>query len=749
MAQEDIAKTAIITPFGLFEFLRMPFGLRNAAQAFQRLMDVTCRDLPFVFTYIDDLLVASENETEHVEHLRILFERLEQNGLVVNPAKCQFGCTEIDFLGHHITEQGSIPLGQKVQAVREFPKPMNIKGLQEFVGMINFYNRFLPHSAEILAPLYQAIGKNSRSIKKISWSDDMDRAFDQAKEMLAKATLLNHPDPSSPIALTTDASDTAIGAVLEQKIKGNWQPLAFLSKKLKTAEQKYSTYDRELLAIYLGIKHFKYFLEGREFCIFTDHKPLPFSLAKISEPGPARQQRQLSFIAEFSSDIRHVAGKNNVVADALSRHSVNTLSTDIDFLTMARDQISENVAAEVADSSLVLDWVSLGDPEVKLLCDISQGKARPVVPDSWRRRIFDLLHGLSHPSVRNTKKIISAKFVWPHIKKQIGTWDKTCIPCQTAKTIRHSKTTPAHIPIPDRKFDHIHVDIVGPLPPSQGFQYLFTVVDRTTRWAEAFPLKDTSADSCIQTLIGWISRFGIPSHITSDRGSQFTSRLWLGIAKSLGYTLHHTTAYHPQANGMVGRFHRNLKEALKARLVGNDWVLALPWVMLGIRTAPKEDLNCSAAEMVFGSTLTVPGEFISPTHRQCDAPTTKFLPTNTEFHGNSKCAPIKALDTAAFVFVRVDRHKTPLCKPYEGPFRVIRKGEKTFTIARKNKEEVISMDRLKPAYLENHVNPPAPPSQVATSPAMDPSSSSVPNPTPAPTTAPYITRYGRTIKPIH
>ena len=212
---------------------------------------------------------------------------------------------------------------------------MNIKGLQEFVGMINFYNRFLPHSAVILAPLYHAIGKNSRSIKKISWSDDMDRAIDQAKEMLAKATLLNHPDPSSPIALTTDASDTAIGAVLEQKIKGNWQPLAFLSKKLKTAEQKYSTYDRELLAIYLGIKHFKYFLEGREFCIFTDHKPLTFSQAKISEPGPARQQRQLSFIAEFSSDIRHVAGKNNVVADALSRHSVNTLSTDIDFLTMA------------------------------------------------------------------------------------------------------------------------------------------------------------------------------------------------------------------------------------------------------------------------------------------------------------------------------------------------------------------------------------------------------------------------------
>ena len=192
----------------------MPFGLRNAAQAFQRLVDATFRNIPFVFTYIDDLLVASENEAEHLEHLRILFERLEQNGLVVNPAKCHFGCTEIDFLGHHITKQGTILLGQKC-IVREFLKPISIRGLQEFVGMINFYNRFLPHSAKILFTLYQAIGKNGKSINKITWSVDMDCAFDRAKEMLANATMLNHPDPSSPIALTADASDTAIGAVLE------------------------------------------------------------------------------------------------------------------------------------------------------------------------------------------------------------------------------------------------------------------------------------------------------------------------------------------------------------------------------------------------------------------------------------------------------------------------------------------------------------------------------------------------------
>ena len=181
---------------------------------------------------------------------------------------------------------------------------------------------------------------------------------------------------------------------------------------------------------------------------------------------------------------------------------MKTLSTDTDFFTMAKDHISENFTDEVTNSSLVLDWVPLDDSNIKLLCDILQGKFRPVVQTSLRKRIFDLLHGLSHPSMRSTKKIVSTKFVWPHMNNQVGIWAKTCIPCQTAKTVRHSKTIPAHIPIPDRKFDHIHVDIVGPLPPSQGFQYLFTVVDRTTRYAEAIPLKDTTAESCIQALIG-------------------------------------------------------------------------------------------------------------------------------------------------------------------------------------------------------------------------------------------------------
>ena len=183
---DDISKTAVITPFGLWEFLRMPFGLKNAAQAFQRLMDTVLRGLDYTFVYIDDILIASRSKSEHRAHLRQVLERLQQHGLVINVAKCQFGKTEIDFLGHHITKDGATPLPTKVGAISEFTRPSTVKGLQEFIGMVNFYHRFVPAAANIMHPLYQAlVGKP----KELLWSEEMISAFNQAKEALAKATM--------------------------------------------------------------------------------------------------------------------------------------------------------------------------------------------------------------------------------------------------------------------------------------------------------------------------------------------------------------------------------------------------------------------------------------------------------------------------------------------------------------------------------------------------------------------------------
>ena len=699
---EDIPKTAIITPFGLYEFLRMPFGLKNAAQAFQRLMDTVCQGLDFTFVYIDDILVASEDEDTHLDHLHQLFQRLKDYGLVVN-------VESLDFLGYHINCDGIVPLPDKVSVITEYPQPETVKALQEFVGMVNFYHRFIPAAAQLMSPLFEALTSQT---KTLVWNDTMTQAFDNIKKALAKATLLAHPRHDAPISLTTDASDRAVGAVLQQWTDESWEPLAFFSKKLRPPEQKYSAFDRELLALYLGIRHFRHFLEGRKFTAYTDHKPLIFCMSKVSEPWSNRQQSQLSYISEFTTDIQHIQGKDNPVADSLSRATLDSVQLGIDYSVMAADQKDdpEIQAYLTTPTSLLFKEVPFGQQGITLLCDTSTGQARPVVPVSWRRKVFDLIHGLSHPSIRATRKLISSKFIWKGMNSQVGSWAKTCVQCQSSKIHTHIKSPLETFNVPHRRFDHIHVDLVGPLPPSDGFTHLLTIVDRFSRWPEAVPLNDISTVACARALIyHWISRFGIPMDMSSDRGSQFTSQLWSSVAKLLGITLHHTTAYHPQANGLVERFHRHLKTSLRARLTGPQWAQELPWVLLGIRTAPKEDLGCSSAELVYGAPVTVPGEFFpahtsQPNHnselQRLREQVQALVPIPTSHHGITPISIPPDLQHSQYVFIRRDSHRTPLQRPYEGPFKVLQPGEKNFTIDIGGRKDTVSVDRLKPAHID-------------------------------------------------
>ena len=708
---DDIPKTAIITPFGLFEFLRMPFGLKNAGQAFQRLMDTVLHGLNFIFVYLDDILVFSHSETEHKNHLCQVFGRLKEHGLIISSSKCEFGVSEIDFLGHHIDKNGVVPLKKKVQAVIDFPKPSTVKGLQEFLGMVNFYHRFVPNCATVMRPLYDA---TSSKVKLVKWNTERDKAFASAKEALANATLLIHPCAEAPTALTVDASDFAVGAVLEQFTQGSWKPLAFFSRQLRAPERKYSTFDRELLGLYLAVRHFRYFLEARPFVAYTDHKPLTFAFSKSSEPWSPRQQRHLAAVSEFTTDIRHVAGKDNCVADALSRSVINSVTTeiDIDYSAMAAAQLEdpEIAAYRTAISGLTLEDVPFGCSGTTLLCDMSTGQPRPIVPSSWKRQVFEAIHNLSHPSIRATRTLIANKFVWHGLKKQVGNWAKACLACQTAKVHRHVKSPLDTFKVPHRRFDHINVDIVGPLPSSLGFTYLFTIVDRFTRWPEAVPLTDISTTTCARALVShWISRFGVPAEMSSDRGSQFTSNLWTALAKLLGVRHYRTTAYHPQANGLVERFHRHMKAALRARLNNPNWVDELPWVLLGIRTAPKEDLGTSSAELVYGGPLTVPGDFI-PTSSTSLSPATylsglrdkvrTLAPVPTSQHGLHKSSVPKELYLSSYVFVRRDSHRNSLQHPYEGPFKVISPGTKVFILDMGGKSQKVSVDRLKPAHLD-------------------------------------------------
>ena len=317
----DVPKTAITTPFGLFEYKRLPFGLRNAASTFQRHIDRAIEEVDAAFAFADDILVCSVDHAAHEVHLRQLLTALSRHSLVINALKCVWGVASIDFLGHRVSATGVQPLPSHVAAVQDFPRPENVKELQAFLGMVNFYRRFLPAIAKTLRPLTDSLRGGPKGYTSLEWTPQCAEAFLGAKRALLNATCLAHPTLGAQLSLAVDASATHVGAVLQQRERDSstCRPLGFFSKKLEAAQQKYSAFDRELFAVYAAIRHFRHLLEGREFVVLTDYKPLTHAISRVSDPWTARQCRHLAYIAEYTSDIRHIPGADNIVADTLSR----------------------------------------------------------------------------------------------------------------------------------------------------------------------------------------------------------------------------------------------------------------------------------------------------------------------------------------------------------------------------------------------------------------------------------------------
>jgi cleavage and polyadenylation specificity factor subunit 1 len=706
VSPEDVPKTAIVTPFGSFVFYFTPFGLRNAGATFQRTMDLIFSDLPFVAVYVDDLLIFSRNPDDHQEHLRQVLTLMAKNGLVARVDKCVFGAPQVDFLGHHVSADGIRPLPEKVAAVRDFPRPTSVKQVQEYTGMLNYYHRFIQKAAEIIAPLYEL---TSRKKADFEWTEEHEAAFTSSKTALADAALLAHPDPQRPVQLVTDASDIAIGGALQQTAAGSDAviPIAFFSRKLRPPEKKYSVFDRELLAAYLSVKHFKHWLDGTVFTLRTDHRPLTQAFTKATDAWTARQQRQLSAIAEMNCTVEYIPGSENAAADALSRVELDAVQIGIDYSAMAEEQRQDPETTAYKTAITGMNWQDVPFGDTSLLCDVSTGRPRPLVPRAFRRQVFDAIHNISHPSIRSSVKLLSAKFVWYGLNREVRSMARTCLDCQKSKVTRHCDSGIGSFPKPARRFGHIHVDIVV-LPQCQGKRYLLTLVDRSTRWIEAIPLGDMTSATCASALLhGWIARFGVPDDITSDRGTQFVSEIWKALGRLLGIRLHQTRAYRPQGNGLVERSHRVIKASLMARKSGENWMAHLPWVLLGMRTMPREGLDTSSAEMLYGDTLVVPGEFFpapdTPTHpdmeqlRRTVGDLAPYQPTKE----NSRPTQVpRDLLTAPNVFVRNDTVRAPLVPPYKGPYIVVQRRPKSFQLEINGKLDWVAIDRLKAAHLE-------------------------------------------------
>lgn len=773
---DDICKTAIITPFGLFEFPYMSFGLRNAGQTFQRFVDGMVRGLDFCYPYVDDILVFSSSASQHEEHLRILFQKLREFGMVINPSKCVLGAEEVTFLGYCINAQGTRPPEERIKALLDFPPPKTVQAMRRFLGMINYYRRFLPGAALHQAALVDALTKiNGKGAKPFLWTPELLEKFDACKKSLSLATILAHPDTTAELGLFTDASSTHIGAALQQRVNNQWEPLAFFSKKLTPRQTTWPAYYRELLGVYEAVQHFRYILEVQHATIYTDHKPLVHAFSQRREKLPPAQLNQLSFISEFTTDVVYIKGTDNIVADAFSRVDAISLLTG-DFRELAAAQQDDEEVKELVNnggSSLKLEKIPVPGTDLSIICDTSTGKQRPLLPSKFRKSIFEQLHGLSHPGARTTVRLVADRYVWPSIRKDVHAWSRACIPCQKSKVTRHVKTPLGNFNTPTARLRHVHLDIIGPLPPTtEGYSYCLTAIDRYTRWPEVWPLKTITAQEVAATFMsGWVSRFGVPLLVTTDQGRQFESELFNRLMSLCGIKKTRTTSYHPCANGMVERLHRQLKAAIMCH--ETSWLQALPIVLLGMRSAVKEDLKASCAEILYGEPLRLPGEFLVPElSNQIEDPIdlvgqlrqhmsdVRPVPASRHLgHNGTPTFIYKDLPVATHIFLRDDSVRRALSTPYTGPYKVISQNNKTIRIVVKGKEIEVSLDRVKPAYLECPLSPPCsvPPKTATFSRLARTPDSTIAKPTPPPDAvpqhapppipaAPTMTRSGRKVR---
>ncbi|GFV40581.1 retrovirus-related Pol polyprotein from transposon 412 [Trichonephila clavipes] len=326
------------------------------------------------------------------------------------------------------------------------------------------------------------------------------------------------------------------------------------------------------------------------------------------------------------------------------------------------------------------------------MCDLSTGTARPYIPKQHRQDVFSAMHNLSDPGIRRSVHLMKQRFVWPSISSDVAKWARHCLACQKSKIHRHTRSPLSSFQEPSQRFDHVHLDLIGPLPPSNGYTYCLTMIDRFSKWPEAQPLKDITAETVAEAFFSsWVSRFGTPAILTTDRGRQFESSLFKALSKLLGVQKCCTAGYHPQANGMIEELHRPLKSAIKCHAT-ERWTKVLPIILLGLRASLK-DILCTPAELVFGTTIRLPGEMFDSSKPDDDV--VNFVsklkshmqslhPKPPKHHGKRPVFIHPGLLEATHVFLRRDMLRRPLQQPYDGPFKVLQRKDKVFSLTSMN-----------------------------------------------------------------
>ncbi|KAG7599432.1 Reverse transcriptase domain [Arabidopsis suecica] len=605
MKEGDEWKTAFKTKQGLYEWLVMPFGLTNAPSTFMRLMNHVLRKHigVFVVVYFDDILVYSKNLEDHVMHLRLVLDLLRKEKLYANFKKCTFCTDNLVFLGFVVSADGIKVDEEKVKAIREWPSPKNVSEVRSFHGLAGFYRRFVKDFSTIAAPLTEVIKKDVG----FKWEAAQEGAFQTLKEKLTNSPVLILPNFMKTFEIECDASGLGIGAVLMQDHK----PIAFFSEKLGGATLNYPTYDKELYALVRALQTWQHYLWPKEFVIHTDHESLKH--LKGQQKLNKRHARWVEFIETFPYVIKYKKGKDNVVADALSRRYV--LLTSLDARLLGFEQIKDLYANDSDFSKIFQSCEKFAFGKYYRHDGYLFFENRLCVPHSSLRELFlREAHGgglMGHFGVAKTYKVMQEHFHWPHMKRDVERLCERCATCKQAKAKvqPHGLYTP--LPIPLHPWNDISMDFVVGLPRTRtGKDSIFVVVDRFSKMAHFIPCHKTDDASHVASLFfrEVVRLHGIPKTIVSDRDTKFLSYFWKTLWSKLGTRLLFSTTCHPQSDGQTEVVNRTLSTLLRVLIKKNlkTWEDCLPHVEFAYNHSVHSATKFSPFEIVYGFKPTSP-----------------------------------------------------------------------------------------------------------------------------------------------
>ncbi|KII63191.1 Transposon Ty3-I Gag-Pol polyprotein [Thelohanellus kitauei] len=606
------SKTAFI-PYpgaGLYQFNVLPFGLCNAPPAFQRMMNKVLEGIPGCAVYLDDVIIFSENEAHHLKTLHNVFEAIHRAGLKLNREKCKFGYGEIEFMGYIVSDRGLHANTDSVKPILDWKAPTNTTNLKSFLGMCTFYHRFIRNMATIAAPLYDLLKKGNPWF----WSESCNSSFEKLKDRLSNIPTISFPDPHKEFVVNCDASHVAMGAVLSQYNETELVPISFASKSFSSSQKNYSTIDKECCAIVFAVRKFRKYLLGKKFIILTDHNPL-VSLRNLKDPR-GRRARWLMELEEFDYEIKHLAGNHNVVADTLSRPvAAIYLGVEPDHrYEQHQDKAIGEVIKIISGENVNMSNISEGNLFVSDGCLYHRGRRgiQYVAPFHVRKEIITSIHcdALKHMGANKTEAAIRQRYYWPNLRHDVITFINACTPCSIYKCKNYTPKAKLNPVIAHNRFECWEIDFTGPLIEThRGNRYIIVFTDKFSKWVEALPVPDQSAQTAARALLECVVyRYGVPKRIHSDQGKSFESALISHMCQYLGCVKSRTTPYHPSGNGQVERCNKTIKNILRicVREDSTEWDQHIGGALFAIRSSIHKSTGFSPACLTYGQELKLP-----------------------------------------------------------------------------------------------------------------------------------------------